>query len=152
MLRQRQTRMANLFSQWLSNLSRQSNSNLHQNLQLHSKYMIFTHQRHCIALHVVSYADQSTTYGSHFCSLLLSASANPTFRTHARIHSKKHHCNIDNCRQAFSFAKDLRRHCNAKHGIGEKVYCKVADCLWSQKGFSRMDILQRHLRRAHGIS
>lgn len=145
--------MANLILQSLLKLFlRSTHPHPLQNLLVRLTYPIITLQKLRSAPCTGSYVDQSPFYGLSSHSFLMSTTADLTFRRHGRTHKKGYHCNIGGCCQAFSYAKDLHRHRTAKHGIGHKVYCTVHDCKWSQKGFSRLDIRQRHLRNVHGTN
>ena len=131
-------------SQWLLKLFlTPPHPRLLQNPLIHLMHPITTLPKALNAPHAGSSMNRSPFYGLSFHSCLMSATADSTFRKYGRTHKKEHHSNIGGCCQAFSYAKDLRRHRTAKHGIGDKVYCTVHDCKWSQKGFSRLDILAK---------
>lgn len=63
------------------------------------------------------------------------------------------------CEQSFSFEKDLRRHRKTrKHrsrsseeraSPDERIYCPVETCLFHEKGISRRDNFNRHIKTKH---
>lgn len=68
----------------------------------------------------------------------------PQTRTASRA---LHSCS--SCDQKFGSRKDMRRHVESIHRRGRSHRCPHPDCQYHQEGFSRKDILKRHLERKH---
>lgn len=69
-------------------------------------------------------------------------------RRHTEFHErpKNHKCEVVNCRNAFRYPKDLRRHQITHEKLIEPQRCPFSGC---NRAYNRKDNLQRHMNRCH---
>ena len=76
----------------------------------------------------------------------------PTVARHPAITvRRKYPCGIGGCTASFKLEKDLvrHRHRTGIHQSPRSFFCNVKGCESSDKGFSRKDNLDRHMRSRH---